>query len=86
MEPSHIFWIRRHFPEIASRTGTLPRLIRHLPEEGDIETRIAAMGLAEVEIEDWEEVVDPAGGDQEIFDRCAEELERLVSQLVAKIS
>ena len=86
MEPSHIFWIRRHFPEIASRTGTLPRLIRHLPEEGDIETRIAAMDLAEVEIEDWEEVVDPAGGDQEIFDRCAEELERLVSQLVAKIS
>ena len=44
------------------------------------------MGLAEVEIADWEEVFEPAGGDQEIFDRCAEELERLVNQLVAKIS
>lgn len=85
MEPSHIFWIRRHFPEIASRTGTLPRLIRYLPKEGNLETQIATMKLAEVEIEDWEEVVDPAAGDQEIFDRCAEELENLVSQLVAKI-
>lgn len=86
MEPSHIFWIRRHFPEIAARTSTLPRLIRYLPEEGDIENRIAAMGLAEVEIADWEEVVDPAGGDQEIFDRCAEKLEGLINQLVTKIS
>ena len=86
MEPSHIFWIRRHFPEMASRTGTLPRLIQCLPKEGDLKTRIATMKLGEVEIEDWEEVVDPAAGDQEIFDRCAEELESLVSQLVVKIS
>ena len=75
MEPSHILWMRRHFPEMAARTGTLPRLIRDFPKEGNFENRVATMGLAEVEIEEWEEVVDPAAGDQDVFDRCAEELE-----------
>jgi len=43
------------------------------------------MGLAEVEIEEWEEVVDPAAGDQDVFDRCAEELEGLISRFAVKI-
>ena len=85
MEPSHIFWMRRHFPELSSRTGTLPRLIRDFPKEGNFENRVAAMGLAEVEIEEWEEVVDPASGDQEVFDLCAEELESLINQFTMKI-
>ena len=39
----------------------------------------------EVEIEEWEEVVDPAAGDQDVFDRCAEELEGLISRFAVKI-
>jgi len=32
MEPGHVAWIRRHHPEVAARTATLPRLVRHLPQ------------------------------------------------------
>ena len=70
---------------MAARTGTLPRLIRDFPKEGNFENRVATMGLAEVEIEEWEEVVDPAAGDQDVFDRCAEELEGLISRFAVKI-
>lgn len=32
MEPIHITWIRKHFPEAAAVTGSLRRLVRDLPE------------------------------------------------------
>ena len=43
------------------------------------------LNLAEVEIESWEEVVDPASGDQEIFDSCAIEIDRLIDQLIDRL-
>ena len=85
MEPSHIEWIRRNFPEVAPRAATLPRLVRELPEEGSLVERIMKLDLAEVEIESWEEVVDPASGDQEIFDSCAIEIDRLIDQLIDRL-
>ena len=85
MEPSHIEWIRRNFPEVAPRAATLPRLVRDLPKEGSLVERIMKLNLAEVEIESWEEVVDPASGDQEIFDSCAAEIDRLIDQLIDRL-
>jgi len=83
MEPGHVAWIRRHHPEVAARTATLPRLVRHLPSEGPLGERLAGMNLVAVEVEEWEEVIDPASGDQETFHTCAAELDGLVNQLVA---
>lgn len=83
MEPGHVAWIRRHHPEVAARTATLPRLVRHLPTAGSLGERLAGMDLAAVEIEEWEEVVDPASGDQDVFHACAAELNEMVDQLVA---
>jgi protein-tyrosine-phosphatase len=40
------------------------------------------MNLASVEVGEWEEVVDPASGDQDAFHACAEELDGLIDQLV----
>ena len=54
-------------------------------EEPRIETlqeEIAALDLASVDPEPWEEVVDPGGGEQDVFHRCAAELDVLVDQLV----
>ena len=39
------------------------------------------MQLDDVMIEPWEEVQDPAGGDQGIFDACAEEINGYISSL-----
>jgi len=87
MEPSHVAWIRRHHPEVADRTASLPRLVRDLPppDAGALAARLASLDLADVEVGDWEEVVDPASGDQPDFDDCATTLDRLVDALVALV-
>ena len=85
MEPSHIEWIRKNFPEVAQRAATLPRLVRDLTEEGSFTERIKKLDLAEVDIEGWEEVVDPASGDQEEFDKCANEIDRLINELINRL-
>ena len=82
MEPSHIHWVRKHFPEVSSRTATLPRLVRDLPNNGPLVERIRSLDLANQVVESWEEVVDPASGDQEIFDTCADEIDALIGKLI----
>lgn len=87
MEPMHVDWVRRHHPDGAPFTGTLRRLVRDLEPSatatGDsrFASRVAALGLDRIEAESWETVVDPASGDQAVFDRCAEELRELVAAL-----
>ncbi len=85
MEPDHVAWVRRHHPEAADRTATLPRLVRDLPAAGTLAESVAVLGLATVEVEPWEEVVDPASGDQAVFDDCAVELHGLVEALAARL-
>ncbi|MCP4794350.1 MAG: hypothetical protein GY882_13630 [Actinomycetia bacterium] len=85
MEPDHVAWIRRHHPEAADRTATLPRLIRDLSETGPLAERVASLDLAGVEVESWEEVVDPAAGDQAVFDTCAAEIRLLVEALAGRL-
>ena len=85
MEPDHVAWVRRHHPEAADRTATLPRLVRDLPALGTLVESVAALGLAAVEVEPWEEVVDPASGDQAVFDACAVEMSRLVEALAPRL-
>ena len=85
MEPSHIECIRKNFPEVAERAATLPRLVRDLTEEGSFKERIMKLDLAKVDIEPWEEVVDPASGDQEEFDKCANQIDRLINELINRL-
>jgi protein-tyrosine-phosphatase len=85
MAPEHVQWVRRTMPDLAARTATLKRLVRALPsvrDVGDLAARVAALDLASVDPEPWEEVVDPGGGEQDVFHRCAAELDVLVDQLV----
>ena len=91
MAPEHVQWVRRTHPDAADRTVTLKRVVRDLPPSAAsvapsaaaLLDRIRALDLANVEIEEWEEVVDPAGGEQPEFDACAQEIDALVDQLIA---
>ena len=87
MAPEHVQWVRRVHPEAADRTVTLKRVVRTLTAPDSADTalldRILALDLARIEVEDWEEVVDPAGGEQPEFDACAQEIDALVDQLIA---
>ncbi len=84
MAPEHVQWVRQNQPHAAARTGTIKRLVRDLPVTpgATLADRIAALRLDEVELGPWEEVVDPAAGDQPEFDACADELDALVDGLI----
>jgi protein-tyrosine phosphatase len=78
----HVAYVRRVHPEAAARTGTLRRLARDLPVTGgSFAERVAALGLAEVALEPWEDVIDPAGGDLPEFEQCARDIHTLLLQL-----
>jgi protein-tyrosine-phosphatase len=82
LAPEHVAWVRREHREVADRTGTLIRLSRELaPGPGTLADRVASMRLAEVELEPWEEVVDPGGGEVDDFVACAREIVILVDRL-----
>jgi len=86
MEADHVRFIRRHHPDAARRTGTLRRLCRELaPGPDGLSARVAALELATAELEAWEDVVDPAGGEVEDYVACAEELWSLCGELVPLI-
>jgi len=84
MAPEHVRWVRTNHPRAAVRTATIKRLVRTLPGASGptLAARLAALRLDEVELEDWEEVVDPAAGEQPVFDACADELDVLVDDLI----
>ena len=87
MATEHVGYIRRKHPEAAGRTATIKRLCRDLPDGPlPLPDRLAALGLAEVVLEEWEDVEDPAGGEDGVYRSCAEELARLCAALLPKLS
>lgn len=75
-------YVRRVHPEAAARTATLRRLAGDLPAtRGTLAERVGALGLDAVTLEPWEDVEDPAGGDELVFARCAAEIRALLEQL-----
>jgi protein-tyrosine-phosphatase len=86
LAPEHVQWVRRTHPSAAPRTATLRRLARDLPaHDAPLPERVAELRLAEVDLEDWEEVVDPGGGDADDFATCAAEVVDLVARLAPRL-
>ena len=83
MEPSHLHWMRRRLPEALPMAASLRRAVRDLPHApGDsLAERVAALGLGDHDFEPWEEVIDPGAGEQDVFDRCIDELAALIDGL-----
>lgn len=79
----HVEWVRRTLPAVAPRTGTLKRLVRDLPAlDGGLDERLDVLGLATVDLELWEDVHDPAGGELSVFEECAREIHDLLEELL----
>jgi protein-tyrosine-phosphatase len=87
METDHVRFIRRRHPAASPRTATLRRLVRDLgPDTATpLADRLADLELAKVELEDWEDVADPAGGDDATYVDCARELWDLSTELVTRL-
>ncbi len=87
MEPDHLRWMRRTYPQGAAITGSLKRVARELGPGPPLAlgARVSSLDLAHTEIEDWEEVIDPGAGDQPDYDAAADELAGLIEQLFARL-
>jgi len=86
-EPMHLSYMRKKHPESAARVASLPRLARDLDsgELGSFEERVQALELASQAFEDWEEVIDPAGGDLPVFQASAAEIAGYIDTLLPKL-
>ncbi len=82
----HVGFVRRTHPRAAPRTATLKRLVRHLSEGSEpLADRVAQLDLAGAMLEPWEDVDDPAGGDDEVYLACARELAVLCAALLPRL-
>jgi protein-tyrosine-phosphatase len=83
MEADHVRFVRRRFPDAAAKTATLRRLCHDLaPGPPALGERVAGLGLAEVELSDDEDVLDPAGHEADVYAACVDELWVLCRTLV----
>jgi protein-tyrosine phosphatase len=86
MASEHVAYIRRKHPEAAAKTGTIKRLCRDLVAgPAPLADRLRPLGLAEVTLEEWEDVEDPAGGEDDVYRSCAEELAGLCAVLLPRL-
>ena len=85
-ETFHIEYVRRTHPEAAHKTATIRRFVRDLSgTTGSLTERVANLRLADVVLEEWENVEDPAGGELDVVVACAKEVAALVDELAALI-
>lgn len=82
MAPEHVRWVRREHPGQAGRAATLIRLDR---TEHELAAWVASGAPGAVELADWEEVVDPGGGDVDAFVACAHELVGLIDRVAPRL-
>jgi protein-tyrosine-phosphatase len=83
MAAEHVSYIRRRHPDAADRTASIKRLVRDLPPgPAPLADRLAALRLGDVELGPWEDVEDPAGGEDAVYVSCARELADLCVRLL----
>jgi protein-tyrosine phosphatase len=87
MAGEHVAFIRRRYPQAAAKTASIKRLVRDLPPgPAPLADRVSALGLADRPVEPWEDVEDPAGGEDEAYVSCAKELADLCADLLPRLS
>ena len=89
LAPEHVEWVRRTHPDAADHTATLIRLVRDLPDAApgrSVRDQVAGMRPGEVELGEWEEVVDPGGQEAEAFAACAREIDVLIEELARRLA
>jgi protein-tyrosine-phosphatase len=82
LAPEHVRWVRREHPAHAARAATLIRLDR---TRHALATWVASGAPGEVELADWEEVVDPGGGEVDAFVACAHEIVGLIDRVAPRL-
>jgi protein-tyrosine phosphatase len=86
MAGEHVNFIRRRYPAAAAKTASIKRLCRDLSDGSEpLSERVARLQLAEMVIDGWDDVDDPAGGDDDMYVACARELAELCLKLLPRL-
>jgi protein-tyrosine-phosphatase len=84
MEADHVRFVRRTSPGAADRTAMIRRLCRDLPPAPpSLAERVASLKLADADLDDADDVTDPAGHDADVYAATAAELWGLCQSLIA---
>lgn len=83
MEADHVRFVRRQFPDAATKTGTIRHLCTSLaPAPPALGARVSALRLDAVELDDGQDVLDPAGQEGDVYAACVDELWGLCQRLI----
>lgn len=86
MAGEHVAYLRREYPDAAGKTASIKRLCRDLPAgPRPFAARLGSLGLAGLPVEPWEDVEDPAGGEDQVYVACAKELADLCAELAPRL-
>jgi protein-tyrosine phosphatase len=87
MEAAQVRALRRTHEDAAAKVATLGLLARELPEgSSPLAARVATMQLSAREPDDRDDVVDPAGGDDAVYEATMAVLVERCAQLAARLS
>ena len=83
MEADHVRFVRRQFPDAAAKTATIRHLCTNLtPAPPALGARVASLHLDAVELDDSQDVLDPAGHEADVYAACVDELWGLCQTLI----
>ncbi len=82
----HVAWMRRVHPRAAPRTGRSSDWRVTYRRCEPFSERVASLDLANVVLEPWEDVIDPAGGDVDVFHETAREIQTLIHALAPRLA
>lgn len=86
MEADHVRFVRRQFAEFADKTGMLRRLCVDLaPGRATLPVRVDALVLGSVDVDDRDDVLDPAGHDGDVYEKVVDELWDLCQTLITRL-
>lgn len=86
MEPEHVSFVRRRYPEAASRTATIRYLEEHLQAGAEpLGDRVAQLHLQDVAPEAQGEIDDPAGKEEPEYIECAAALHEVIQKLAPSL-
>jgi len=86
MEADHVRFVRRRFPDAAAKTATIRHLCTALtPAPPVLTERVAELDLAAIEVDDADDVLDPAGQEADVYAACVDELWELCRRLVTLV-
>ncbi len=84
--PEHVSWIRREHPDHAIRAATLIHLVRNLStNHSPLDARVRNLRLDDHDPVPDEEIVDPGGGEVDLYLAVARQIVTLVDDLADRL-